>query len=112
MYWYDPTEYYETVAKKMYPSSYHKLKPYIKMVCDREDHPYNPGMFPFPNEAKLNEMTDEIIEYYQKDYEVEFKEDELSRGRHHHDSLFGDIIKILIIKELIDRRCKRRPYCW
>lgn len=120
MYWYNPQKrYYANLAMKMYPEQYHKLLPYIKKVCGREDHPYNYKMYPFPEEEKINEMAKEVYSEYNnensKNNDQLGVDEDLNRGRHHHhhhnNNPLNDIIKILIIKELLDRRdCRRRPW--
>lgn len=110
-------DYYENLANKMYPKKYQKLLPYIEQICSREDHPYNYNMHPFPSEEKIKEMVDEVYVRFHEENDMN-KENQKEKtrhhphhhGHHHHhkkDDFLNDVIKILILKELLDRRCKR-----
>ncbi len=117
--------YYENLAKKMYPKEYHKILPYVQDVCNREDNPYNYTMHPFPQEEKINELVNEVYVNYTRKTRITSEEDLKRSTRHHHhhdpyhnhhdhckDNPINDIIKILIIKELLDRRRCRRGHWW
>jgi len=127
MYWYDPRyDYFENLALDIYPQRYKDILPYVKIVCDREDNIYNTEMFPFPTKEKIEQMADEILALYKEKYRGNAEEDEeMARDRrprkkhkHHKHHKFDhdkhdkkddplvDLIKILIIKELINKRCK------
>lgn len=112
MYYHNPyMVHYENLVAKMLPSYYHNLIHHVKSICEREDHPYNPAMYPFPNEDKINELVEEIYNKYKNDNKK--LSDNQHRG-HCHDDFLCDILKLLIIRELLDRRrcrhCRRRHF--
>lgn len=87
----------------MYPKTYHAIMPHVRRVCEREDHPDNPMMEPFPNKEKVDEMVEDIYNEYKKEYRDETDQplDELFRNGH---GGIKDIITILLISELLGRR--------
>ncbi|WZL73448.1 hypothetical protein QBE52_01575 [Clostridiaceae bacterium 35-E11] len=106
--YYDPSQYYyycEMEAKKIYPEIYRELHPYVKKVCEREDHMYNPMMHPFPNQEAMENMINEIYENYNE--EKKYRKADRGYGS---GGIIRDIITIILIGELLGRRRRRIPY--
>ncbi|WP_072887142.1 hypothetical protein [Tepidibacter formicigenes] len=101
-------------AQKLYPKIYHEVYPYVVVKCEKEDTEYNMEMNPFPREEKIEKMVDEIYEDYTKNCkhrsdEEEYEDDEQYRQRRYRRRRFTrDLIRILLIEELLGRRGFRR----
>ncbi len=96
-------------AEKMYPDVYHNIYSNIRRVCERDDHPYNQAMQPFPRKEVVDRMVEEI-------YENISSEGMYRSPVGYTDS--GDILRAfigaLLLRELVDRRRyyprRRRPW--
>lgn len=112
MYWNPNYPYYwENNINKMFPKMYYELYPYIMQACNKSyrSYPYSAGNF--TRKKDIDDMVDEVYQAYKKDNKL-FEQDSENLYRHHHgDDIFKDIIKILILKELLDGR-RRRPPCY
>ncbi|KXG79000.1 hypothetical protein [Thermotalea metallivorans] len=101
---------YEMEVERMYPEIYHRIYPHVCRICDREDHPYNHRMYPFPKREIIDRMVDEVY--------GQMEEDEMYRtpdGFGSQRNLLRDLIAILLIRELLDRRRfprRRRPWAY
>ncbi|MFT9497357.1 hypothetical protein [Anaerosolibacter sp.] len=106
--YYDYLTYCELEAEKMYPEIYHRIYPHIHRICEREDHPYNHMMQPFPKKEMVDKMVDEVYEQI-KDNEMYRSPDGYPYGP---QNLLRGLIGALLIRELLDRRRfprRRRP---
>ncbi|MCT4593774.1 MAG: hypothetical protein N4A57_05840 [Anaeromicrobium sp.] len=103
--YYEYMEYHEKEAMKLYHPLYHKLYPYVRMVCAREDHIYNMHMQPFPRKEDFDRMVKEVKVMYEREG---IKQDvEASRyGGGPLEALIG----AFIITELLRRRRRRYRY--
>jgi len=115
MYPYDSYILYcENAAAKMYPKIYKEIYPFVVNTCEMEDYYGNPEMQPFPREEKVQKMVEEIYENYRKrDKKTRGEEGELEDLYRIKRSDLQDLIMILLLRELLDRRRRfprrRRP---
>ncbi len=111
MYWNNYANILPNHLMNMYPETYKKLDPIIKNRCQFFYHSNNYMMNRLPDVKTINNIVEDIYDEYKRQKIQEGYEEndfeQLTRGR--HDDPFKDLLKILIIKELIDN-C-RRPYC-
>lgn len=105
--YFDHIKYSEMEAEKMYPEIYHEIYPYVLRVCEREDHMYNQAMHPFPRRQTMDRMVDEIYDTYNKD-----KMHRSPDGHGGSGNLIKSLIGILLIRELLGRRRRRRPWAY
>lgn len=82
----------------MYPDIYRRVHPRVMEVCERYDIYTNPRMYPQVEPTMVQQMVDEV--YGMCTHEVA-SEQWGPRGA------FRDLITILLIRQLLDRR--RRP---
>jgi len=115
MYWYNNYWYWpERNFQTMYPEIYQELYPYIKKKCNELDYAYGYMMYSFPKEEEIDQIVEEVYNEYMNAIKDKKKDDKtLYRSRYNHDDGFlKDIVKILILKELLTkdrcRRCRRR----
>lgn len=105
----------------LYPEIYHKLYPLIRQHCDMKEQEHN--MMYTPCKDDIDKMAEDICMKIDTDIEVEVKE----KKHHHHrqseiiedsrsrkrpkrygsNQMLNDLVKILLIRELIGRR---RPH--
>jgi len=115
----------------MYPEIYYKIQPYIIRACDEMD------MYELmPSEDMIDYQTDQIsdnisrmypeIAQYAQDYERQMENsprlpqefaptnsdsiEVIRRRRPRSRGLLGDLVRILLISELFNRRRRRRLY--
>lgn len=105
--------YCENLANRMYPRDYQELYPYVQQACEREDYPNNPEMYPFPNEEKVNTMVEDIYEEYENGNK-KLSREKSEKGE--YEDLYRrrrdgtrDLIRILLLRELLGRRRRRFP---
>lgn len=93
----------------MYPDIYYRVYPQVKMCCEMYDVPTNPGFYPYPTRAAVEQMTDYICqnmgteEQPQVDQQFDYGYGGYGFGRR----FLRPLITILLIRELLRRR---RPY--
>ncbi len=110
--YYDPNML-ANVLNNMYPEIYHRLLPMVKEKCTKLYNPYNYMINQLPNQEQINKMVEDIYKEYKQEKLQEGVKAENSDDlmRHHHRDPFKDLIKILIIKELVDNCCHpHHPY--
>jgi hypothetical protein len=103
------TQYPVERLEDMYPEIYHRVYPKIMRVCAEKD---DPDMYPYPSRAMVESMTDEV--YMRTVMEIGDPEDDgygMMQGRQVAPFGFGrrrrllrDLIRILLIRELLRRR--------
>ncbi|SET23069.1 hypothetical protein SAMN05660297_01758 [Natronincola peptidivorans] len=103
-YWGIPRDYMDhydnhRYLTDMYPDIYRRVYPRVQEVCHRHDVPSNRRMYPQVDPAFLEQMVDEVYGLCTQEVDAE------QFGR---SGIFGDLISILIIRELLGRR-RRRP---
>lgn len=86
-----PTEHLEA----MYPDIYRRVYPVIMQCCEIYDVPSNPGFYPYPTRAAVEQMTDYI---YQR-CTMYTSTSEVSQA-----PLLRSLILILLIRQLLRRR--------
>jgi len=90
--------YPQETLDAMYPDIYYRCYPMVKQACEMYDNPDNPGFYPYPTRAAVDQMTDYVLQRVSMDgyYPMERQQD--ARG------LLRGLILILIIRELLRRR--------
>jgi hypothetical protein len=104
---YNYYQYCEQMANRHYPKIYRVLVQHVIYVCDRYDQ--NADMYPFPSDERIEEMTDMVMERYERDNNRSIEEeDELTRqyGRR----FVRDLGVILLLQRLLGRRRRRYGY--
>lgn len=109
-YYYDQNyfNYCMREAEKMYPQEYHNIYGHVKRICERDDHPYNQEMQPFPKKEVVDRMIDEV---YESLGEVGMYRSPVGYGR--PGGILRAFIGALLLRELLDRRRyypRRRPW--
>lgn len=113
-----PMQYYPMVTmpaqdlESMYPKMYYIIYPCVKKHCDKMEMQYGP-MYT-PTREELDDMVERIYKEVEMDLEKEMKGDMDKDGRQFGYGFggrrfFGDIISILLLRDLFRRR-RRRPY--
>jgi hypothetical protein len=97
--------------KMLYPEIYMKIYPMIVHHCDMIVAKF--GTMYCPSEIKMDHISEEICDKYEKYYRVNFEDDnsyddyDMRRRRRRRPSrrnTVQDLIRILLIRELIGRR--------
>lgn len=83
----------------LYPDIYRRVYPSVTEVCDQYDIWGNPRMYPRVDPTLLDEMVDMV---YRREIANPYAQ-QFTSGR-----IFRDLISILIIRELLGRRRRRR----
>lgn len=89
-----PAEHMEA----MYPDVYRRVYPMVLMTTEMYDVPSNPGFYPYPTRAAVEQMADYIYQRTATD---------LSKGadvQQFGGPLFRSLILILLIRQLLRRR--------
>lgn len=111
-----PMQYYPMVTmptqdlESMYPKMYYIIYPSVKKHCDMMEMQYGP-MYT-PSREELEGMVERIYKDVEKDLEKDMKDDWGEEGRQFGFGgrrFFGDIITILLLRDLFRRR-RRRPH--
>lgn len=86
----------------MYPEEYNKVYPMVRMCCEMYDVPSNPGFYPYPTRAAVEQMTDYICQNVCTTGETEVNQQfgAFGFGRR----FLRPFILILLIRELLRRR--------
>ena len=107
---YNYYDYCEVISKNYYPKIYTILAEHIKNICEECDK--NKYMYPFPTQDKFKELVDNVYESYTREFYRKVNEGENTSGyyRYYEDYLLKDIIKILLIEEILKRRKKYKNY--
>ncbi|MBK5241401.1 hypothetical protein [Clostridium sp.] len=94
--------------KSMYPKIHTRIYPMVKYHCDMMESMH--GTMYCPSKQELDHICKEICDRYEK-HDREDDEDcnddnlrQIGRG------LFGDLVKILFIRDLLGRRRRRRRF--
>jgi hypothetical protein len=98
---YDYYQYCEQMAYRHYPKVYHVLIPHVVYVCDRYDA--SEDMYPFPSDERIEEMTDMIVDRYERDNNRSIEEDE-ELTRQFGRRFIRDLALILLLQRLLRRR--------
>lgn len=98
----------------MYPEIHYIIHYKVKEMCMMMDTPYNPEMYPYPSKAMIERMTDEIYtktvieigdpEMGAENSTLDFTDPEFRRRRFGGRQLLRDLIGIILIRELLQRR--------
>ncbi|WP_102401242.1 hypothetical protein [Haloimpatiens massiliensis] len=99
--------------RRMYPRIYHKIYPMVIMHCDMMERKY--GWMYTPSDKDLDEACENMYENI-KDHLEEMDEEyehndhkDYNRKRHYgRRRALNDLFRILLIRELIGRRRRRR----
>lgn len=99
----DYQNYYDSL-ERMYPDTYRVVYPMVSSACDRITMPVNEDM--------LNRMTDDIYDRCQMACRVnddccnsrQFFNPSMSERPRRRNRIFRDLIRILLIRELLRRR--------
>lgn len=101
--------------KCMYPMTYICIHPMVKHHCDMMESMY--GTMHCPNKGEMDNMCKDVCDMYEKHYrnvEDDFNRDdsEEMRQRRQFDRREGirDLTRILLIRDLIGRRRRRRMF--
>jgi len=89
--------YPQETLDAMYPDIYNRCYPLIKQSCEMYDNPNNPGFYPYPTRASVNQMTDYV-------YQRVASEGYYPMDRQDGGNLLRSLILILVIRELLRRR--------
>ncbi|MBZ4653284.1 MAG: hypothetical protein JG781_623 [Peptococcaceae bacterium] len=81
----------------MYPDIYHRVYPMIRQCCEIYDVPTNPGFYPYPTRAAVEQMADYIHQRVMADPASPAE-------RQFGGGLLRALILILLIRELLRRR--------
>lgn len=80
----------------MYPEMYWRINPMIMTYTEMYDVPSNPGFYPYPTRAAVEQMADAI--YQQAIADPNFPMERQGRG------FLRSLILILLIRQLLHRR--------
>lgn len=107
---YNYYDYCKAISENYYPKIYTILTEHIIKVCEECDK--NKYMHPFPTQDKFKELVDNVHESYTREFYRKFAEGENTNGyyRYYEDYLLKDIIKILLVEEILKRRKKYKNY--
>ncbi len=81
----------------MYPDVYHRVYPIIRQCCEIYDVPVNPGFYPYPIRAAVEQMADYI-------YQKVITDPAIPAERQGGGGILRALILILLIRELLRRR--------
>ena len=107
---YNYYDYCKAISENYYPKIYTILTGHITSICDECDK--SKSMYPFPSQEKFKELVDKVYESYTREFYRKVTEGEDTCGyyRYYEDYLLKDIIKILLIEEILKRRKKYKKY--
>lgn len=93
----------------MYPDIYNRVYPTVQMCCEIYDVPSNPGFYPYPTRAAVEQMTEYIYQNVATAAEPQVNQEfGYGYGGYGYGGGFlRPLITILLIRELLRRR---RPY--
>lgn len=91
---YPPMNYEHLEA--MYPEVYWRINPMVMRYTEMYDVPSNPGFYPYPTRAMVEQMTDTIYQQVMADPNFPM---ERQGG-----SFLRSLILILLIRQLLRRR--------
>ncbi len=105
-------EYCRNISKEYYPKIFIDLNKELNTIIDKID---KDKLHPFPRSNVFEELVEEIFKNYKKDRYNEFIEGKslcVNFNNTENISLIKDIIRILLINEIIKRRevFKDYPY--
>lgn len=80
----------------MYPEVYWRINPMIMTYTEMYDVPSNPGFYPYPTRAAVEQMADAI--YQQATADPNFPMERQGRG------FLRTLILVLLIRQLLHRR--------
>ncbi len=96
-----------------YPEVYYMLNPMVDQKLDMMDQSYNSAMYPYPSPEMIDKMCEEIYKECMDKYPEKMREyenqmpNETNQRYRRRRGLFGNLIPILLIRNLLRRR--RRP---
>lgn len=88
-----PTEHLEA----MYPDVYKRVYPVVLQCCEIYDVPSNPGFYPYPTRAAVEQMTDYICQRCSAEMNTPME-------RQFGGGFLRTLIAILLIRQLLRRR--------
>lgn len=92
--------------ERMYPEIYHRAHPMVMMHCDRMEGKY--GLMFSPSNKDLDDACEDMYENI-KDYLEDMEEKDYDRQRpYDRRRSVNDLLRILLIRELLGRRRRRR----
>jgi len=107
-------EYPPQTLEMMYPEIHYIIHYKVREMCMMMDTPYNPEMYPYPGKAMIERMTNEIYtktvieigdpEMGPENSTLDFPDSEFNRRRFGGRQLLQDLIRIILIRELLQRR--------
>lgn len=103
-------EYCKTISSEYYPKIYLDTKNHIKKVLNKID---KDKLHPFPNSYFFEELVCKVYESYKKEkYEkcLDGEVTEVDLTIRENVNLFKDLIKIILIDEIINQREKHKDY--
>ena len=104
---YNYYQYCEQMANRHYPRIYKVLIPHVVYVTDRYD--VSEDMYPFPSDERIEEMTDMIVDRYERDNNRSIEEEE-ELTRQYGRRFVRDFALVLLLQRLLGRRRRRYGY--
>ncbi len=110
---YMPNQYPEMMEYEpmQYPEVYYMVNPMVEQRLDMMDQSYNAAMYPYPSPEMVDKMSEDIykecMEKYpekMKEYENQMPNNETNQRYRRRRGLFGNLIPILLIRNLLRRR--------
>jgi len=83
--------------ESMYPEEYYRVYPMVQKCCEIYDVPTNPGFYPYPTRAAVEQMTDYI-------HQSCLAAQTVPAAEQYRGGILRPLILILLIRELLRRR--------
>lgn len=113
--------------ESMYPEVYNRVYPMVRHMCDMMDHPHNPEMYPCPRRETVDRMVDDIYMRTMMEMGGQYENWEPMEQQQMPEfgpgfgpgfrpgfrpgfgrrGFLGDLISIILIRELLFRRGRR-----
>lgn len=91
----------------MYPSVYYQVYPHVNQICEMYDTSSNPDFYPCPRRHAVERMADEICSKVMLEMRDAADEQDIS-AQQFRGGFFRDLVFILLVRELLGRRRRRR----
>ena len=82
----------------MYPEIYNRVFPVILQCCEIYDVPSNPGFYPYPTRAAVEQMADYICQRCSSEMSASMDRQQFGGG------FLRTLVLILLIRQLLRRR--------
>ena len=92
-----PTEH----LSAMYPDIYNRVHPIVLQCCEIYDVPSNPGFYPYPTRAAVEQMTDYICQRCPSEMSTSM---DRQFGQFGGGGFLRTLVLILLIRQLLRRR--------